>query len=57
MYIAMVNEQNRYIATLAMDNSENLEKLEISTTLRSISIGAGDTTIGAKAFEGCKKLE
>lgn len=57
MYIAMVNEQNRYIATLAMDNSENLEKLEISTTLRSISIGAGVTTIGAKAFEGCKKLE
>lgn len=54
MYIAMVNEQNRYIATLAMDNSE---KLEISTTLRSISIGSGVTTIGAKAFEGCKKLE
>ena len=33
MYIAMVSEQNRYIAILAMDNSENLEKLEISTTL------------------------
>lgn len=29
----MVNEQNIYIATPAMDNSENLEKFEISTTL------------------------